>query len=159
MHERTLNTLDELEKADWFGSVGKMDSESALVLSSWGEAIESCSSDDWQNLLLEASNRYTEQLMKNSMERFRQWNSIVDEVKPVTMDLVKRKIAKVSMENQLPKIFEDTVNWDMLHLAMEAEFADVYPPGFFASQGYWYVHGHFPCGWKGNFPEGELVIF
>ena len=42
---------------------------------------------------------------------------------------------------------------------MEAEFADVYPPGFYASQAYWYVKGHFPCGWQGEFPNGTLIIY
>jgi hypothetical protein len=35
----------------------------------------------------------------------------------------------------------------------------VYPPGFFASNAYWYIKGHFPCGWEGEFPKGTLVIY
>jgi hypothetical protein len=59
----------------------------------------------------------------------------------------------------LPEIFEDTVRWDILHVCMEAEYADVSPPGFFASQAYWYVQVHFPCGWTGSFPDGKLVLY
>jgi hypothetical protein len=73
--------------------------------------------------------------------------------------LVKQKIAPVVVSHQLDKTFEDTVQWDILSVAIEAEYADVYPPGFFASQAYWYVHGHFPCGWQGDFPDGTLMIY
>jgi len=65
----------------------------------------------------------------------------------------------VVRENDLPKAFEDTVQWDIIHLCMEAEYADVYPPGFYASQGYWYAKGHFPCGWQGEFPLGTRIIY
>jgi hypothetical protein len=159
MHDRTKKTFEELEKAQWFQKVGQKDTQVAIVLSSWEEAIKSCASSAWQNLLLEAANQYTEKLASISRERFRQWNVIVREMKAVTTPLVDRKIAQVVKENQLPKVFKDTVEWDILHLAMEAEYADVYEPGFFASQAYWYVQGHFPCGWEGAFPEGKLVIY
>ena len=159
MHPRTQATLEELERAEWFRSVGVKDTEAAVVLSSWAEAVESCASDAWQDLLLEAANRHREQLLQKDKERFRRWNEIVREVKPSVLALVARKIEPVVREHSLPKVFGDTVNWDILHLAMEAEYADVYPPGFFASQSYWYAHGHFPCGWQGEFPAGKLVIY
>lgn len=159
MHDRTRATLDQLEHIEWFRSVGKHDTSNAIVLSSWSEAIEHCKSDSWQDLLQEAQNQYFDQIWRRDKEFTRKWNSIVDEVKPITTALVERKTLNVVKTHQLPKIFLDTVNWDILHLAMESEYADVYPPGFFASQAYWYVQGHFPCGWKGDFPKGKLIIY
>jgi len=84
---------------------------------------------------------------------------IIQEMKRMTIPLVTAKIAAVVAEHGLPKVFADTVQWDILHLAMEAEFADVYPPGFYASQAFWYKEGRFPCGWEGEFPKGRLVIY
>lgn len=159
MHERTRATLEQLEQADWFHAVGQKDTDVAIVLSSWDEAIASCASIEWENLLLEASNRYCEKLAQLAPGRFQQWNTIAEELKVVTIPLVARKIDQVVREHALPKVFEDTVQWDILGVAMEAEYADVYPPGFYASQAYWYVKGHFPCGWQGDFPEGILVIY
>jgi hypothetical protein len=159
MKEQTLATLKKLENADWFCSVGNKDTESAIVLHSWKEAAESCSSPSWRDLLLEASNRYTEKLASLSKGRFNEWNNIVKEVKKLTVPLVAAKTERVVRENQLPKTFQNIVNWDILHVAMESEYSDVYPPGFFASQAYWYVKGHFPCGWNGQFPDGKLVIY
>jgi hypothetical protein len=73
--------------------------------------------------------------------------------------LVLRKTKAVVEANHLPRGFVDTVQWDILRLCMEAEYADVFPPGFYASQAYWYMQGHFPCGWEGEFPQGRLTVF
>jgi hypothetical protein len=160
MHPRTIATLEELEQASWFSRVGiKKDSTTAIVLASWPEAIEYCSSPEWDDLCNEAQNQYCERLVERSMKRWERWNDTVDEVKKVTIPLVNRKIAAVVRAHNLPEIFAAQVHADITSLLMECEYADVYPPGFFASNAYWYVNGHFPCGWSGGvFPKGQLVI-
>jgi hypothetical protein len=159
MHPRTVATLDRLENASWFSCVGVKDTDAAIVLSSWQEAIEQCSSLEWENLSLEALNQYRERIVERSRERFEQWNEIVEEVTKTTVPFVRRKIEAVVREHGLPKVFEDLVQWDMMGVCMEAEYADVYPPGYYGSQAYWYVKGHFPCGWQGDFPKGTLIIY
>src|ERR1700733_2705297 len=159
MHPRTIATLDRLEKAAWFSCVGIKDTEVAIVLSSWKEAIDHCSSLEWRDLCLEADNQYCERLAKRSIERFREWNEVVIELKKLTIPFVKNKIEAVVREHNLPKIFEGMVQWDILGVCIEAEYADVCPPGWSASQAYWYVKGHFPRGWQGAFPEGNLIIY
>lgn len=159
MHPRTEATLEKLRQPQWFRCVGVRDTDSADVLSSWAEAIEHCSSIEWENLCLEAANQYRERLAERSPEQFKKWNDIALEIKPAAHALVQEKTKQVIEENNLPTVFLDTVDWDIVHLCMEAEYADVYPPGFFASQSYWYVKGHFPCGWKGEFPKGKLIIY
>jgi hypothetical protein len=159
MHGRTIATLDELENAAWFSRVGVKDATAAIVLSSWDEAIEHCGSVEWENLCLEAYNQYHQRLAERSPERCAKWNDVVVELQKTTIPFVRRKIDAVVREHSLPKVFEDTVQWDVLAVCMEAEYADVYPPGFYASQAYWYVHGHFPCGWRGEFPKGTLIVY
>lgn len=159
MHPRTIATLEKLEQADWFTVVGVHDTDAAIVLSSWQEAIEHCGSIDWENLCLEAANQLRERLLERSRERYALWNDLVNEIKPVVVPFVQRKIEPVIRKHDLPQMFENTVRWDILHLCMEAEYADVFPPAFYASQAYWYVKGHFPCGWSGTFPDGKLIIY
>jgi len=159
MHPRTLATLEQLKNGDWFSRVGIKDTDAAIVLSSWPEAIGYCSSIEWENLCLEASNQLRERLLKTSKDRFVKWNDIAIELKKTTRPFVRQKIEPIVREQRLPKMFEDTVQWDILGVCMEAEYADVVPPGFYASQAYWYTKGHFPCGWEGEFPEGKLIIY
>ncbi|MFC3107888.1 hypothetical protein ACFOFO_07930 [Undibacterium arcticum] len=159
MQQRTISTLDELDGIEWFSNIGKHDSDHPIFLISWEEAMESCESAAWESLCQEAANQYRARLIERNVERFRDWNALAREVKQVTVPLVLRKTKGVVNSNHLPKEFIDTVQWDILHLCMESEFADVFPPGFYASQGYWYAKGHFPCGWNGDFPNGRLIVF
>jgi len=155
----TSKTLDDLKGVEWFRLVGVRDTDRAIVLNSWYEALENCGSPEWQDLCLEAANQYCERVAERSPIRFQSWNTIVKEIKAVTIPLVKQRIDRVVRENDLPKVIEDCVQWDILHLCMEAEFGDVFPPGFYASQGFWYKAGHFPCGFRGGFPDGQIVVY
>ncbi len=159
MHPRTAVTLANLERASWFSRVGVQDATAAIVLGSWAEAIEQCTSKEWENLCLEAMNQYRERLVERSSERFEKWNVLVDELKKTTIPFVRRKIERVSRLHKLPRAFEAAVQWDILGVCMESEYADVYPPGFYGSNAYWYIKGHFPCGWRGEFPKGQLVVY
>ena len=144
MQSQTIEMLDALENAEWFSRVGTPNAPVAVVLSSWAEAISHCSALEWENLCLEAANQHRQRLREKSPERLREWNSIVRAVKPTVESLVRDKIDAVVRGHGLPKVFEDTVRWDMMHTCMEQEFAEVCPPGFYATQAAWYLAGHFP---------------
>ncbi len=159
LNQKTISTLNELENAQWFLNVGHIDSDYPAYLNSWTEAIKSCESEQWEALCQEASNQYRARLQERNPDRFREWNATVKKVKEVSIPLVLKKTHQIVECNKLPKGFIDTVQWDILHLCMESEFADVFPPGFYASQAYWYVKGHFPCGWDGEFPNGKLIVY
>jgi hypothetical protein len=159
MHPRTIATLAEIEGVKWFSNVGRRDSDRVAFLATWQEAVASCASEPWEELTQEAANQYTSRLAERDTERFNKWNEIVKEVKKLTVPLVLLKTEEVVQANKLPRVFVDTVQWDILHMCMEAEYADVFPPGFYASQAHWYLRGHFPCGWQGDFPQGRLIVF
>lgn len=159
MHPRTIATLDQLRREDWFRNVGVRDTELADVLSSWDEAITSCASLDWENLGLEAANQYRERLLERDRRAMSTWNATVDLVKPAALALVREKTRAVIEANQLPKVFLNNVNWDIVHLLMECEYAETYPPWFYASKAYWYLNGHFPCGWRGPLHGGRLLVY
>ena len=159
MHSRTITTLDRLERASWFSRVGINEGSDVAVVRSWSDATHHCDSSAWEDLQGEALNQYRECIARRSRERLQFWNGLVDEVKEISQPLVGRKIAAAIRENNLPEIFSIQVNYDIIGVCMEAEFADVSPPGFFTSLGDWYVRGHFPCGWWGMFPQGRLVIY
>lgn len=161
MRFETSENLRQLEDAPWFARVGRHDDDTkvAVVLTSWREAVEYCSSLEWENIRLEIANRFRERLLAVSTERFCKWNEVVDEIKPVTMDLVRRKIAPFVLEHDLPKDFGDAVDWDILHLCMESEYVDLVPPGFYSGLAYWYANGHFPCGWQNGVPRGRPIIY
>ena len=160
MHPRALLTLEHLDENEWFTQVGlKGDIADARILSSWQEAIDHCSLIEWQNTRLEAANQYRERILKVSKERFVSWNEIAREVRKVAIPFASRKIQSVVRENNLPAVFGQAVEWDVIHVCMEAEYTDVVPPGFYSGLCYWYTVGHFQCGWEGGFPGGRPIIY
>jgi hypothetical protein len=159
MKPRTTATMARLEAADWFAHVGAPGGDTVLVVPSWEGAFASATSAEWPDVQLEAANRYRERLFDRDRDRFKRWNDVVDEVKPMTMALVTRKLAASRRPEPWPTRFVGAVQWDVLHLAMEDEYHDVVPGSFYTSLGEWYVQGRFPCGWQGDFPEGKLIIY
>jgi hypothetical protein len=81
MQLRTIAALDQFERLPWFLRVGLKDGANVANVTSWPEAIEQCSSFDWEDLRLEALNRYRTCIAERSMARLRLWNDTVDEVK------------------------------------------------------------------------------
>ena len=130
-----------------------------MAVTSWPEAIRLCDTIEWEDLRLEALNQYREYIVRRSKERWEMWSETLREVKKITKPLVARKIATVIRAHALPEIFTIRVDHDIIGFCMEAEYADVCPPGFFTHIGNCYLYGHFPCGWWGVFPEGNLVIY
>lgn len=163
MQPGTIATLERLEASDWFTNVGTWrgieDREKIELVSSWSEAIDHAGSIHWENLRLEAVNQHCQRLLSLSPNRFKQRNDVVRMVKPTAEKLVREKIDGVVSDPDQLKALETVVRWDVVNLCLECEYADVYPPGFYASQAYWYTIGHFPCGWEGDFPEGRLILF
>lgn len=155
----TLATVEQLQNVEWFRNVGKVDVALATVVSSWDEAMTHCDSLEWENLTLAAANQLRRQIRQVSNERYQKWNAIVDDTHKYLVPLVAEKCQKVIAMHHLPKQFLDAVNWDIGHLLMEAEYSDIVRPAFFAGNAYWYVAGHFPCGWEGQHPNGRPIIY
>jgi hypothetical protein len=161
----TLATLRQLEEADWFKRVGQCLIDEGeitvpvVIVSSWEEAMEQCSSNEWGLTLNELTNSYCRELVRKSPEDFRTWNERAKAVKTLSGPLVKAKFAPVRIEHNLSEEFEGMVHAQVAMVFMEAEYAHVIPPASFSKLAFWFVNGHVPCGWKGEFPNGNLIIF
>jgi len=129
------------------------------VLTSWDEAIQHCASDRWQHLQLEASNQYRERLLERDRSEYLKWNEIVGALKLVTIPFVDARLAILARQENLPSVFRDMVQWDILGVCWEAEFSHVCEPGWYAGNAFWYMNGHFPCGWLGELPGGRPIIY
>ncbi len=150
MNAQTASALDVLEKADWFARLGVKDTETAQLLSSWQTAMKHCDSGSGRNFGLDAINQFGLLVRAKAEECFNRWNDVVRGLEPAVKTLVKKKIEKVIREHNLPqKPFELMVYKGILRTCIELEYRDIHPPGFFASLAWWYIRGHFPCGWKG----------
>jgi hypothetical protein len=142
----TIAALDKLDEVLWFESVGRSEFENVVQLHNWSDAADcACSrlSRDFRN---ERGNLLSESVAAKSTVRFQQWNEIVRIVKPFVTALLHDKADKIISPNGLFGDVLHALNWDILHLCIECEYADLVDPGYFHATAFYYSRGHFPCG-------------
>jgi hypothetical protein len=150
---------------DWFANVGgDFDLELPMPVSrvkTWGSATRKANSLKWENTTLEAQNHmlgcahaYEEHVCK--------WNEIVKMHQQHTVSHLEEKVWKPWLEdNGLDLRLVDSFSWDMLGVLREASFRELFEHDvdFFGQLLRVYAAGHFPCGWKGRYPSGTLIVF
>ena len=155
----TIATLDDLESVEWFRNVGRGAAEHARTLRTWAEAEPYVTSVASENARIVSSNAYRERLFAASESALEEWNARVDLVSGLVNALVADKAEAYARRNGWPIRALDIIRWDILGLALEAEFSRWVPPSFYAQLGFWYRSGHFPIGWDGDPSDGMLVVY
>ena len=153
--------LQRLEEANWFTHVGEPTTiKDAVQVKSCKQAEEYFTSEDWQDTTLEAANRLSAACMRlHPKWSAKRWDELVTKIKDFTEPLIEGKITRLMREQDFTQVLEDWVKWDILAYCKEQEFSGELASGFFSRLGDIYIAGHYPCGWIGKYPLGELVIF
>jgi hypothetical protein len=105
----------------------------------------------------EAQGGLTEYLASTCPAQFQSWNSLVIDAKEIFNARVRPFVASFSTEHNLSKQFENCVEWDVIGAVMETSYERFKPPVFFRRLLDVYDQGHFPCGWRGQWPSGTLI--
>ncbi len=161
----TLITLKQLEDSDWFKRVGRYIVDEGeitvpvVIVSSWEEVMERSSTSEWGLVLNELTNSYCRDLANKFPDHFRTWNERARAVKTLSKPLVKAKLDPVREQHGLSEVFVNTLHAQVAMVLMEAEYSHLIAPASFSKLAFWLVNGHVPCGWKGEFPNGNLVIY
>jgi hypothetical protein len=153
--------IGRVSEAEWFHSVGKpIDHLDILRAHSWKEAGQYYSSPSWEEFAIEAVNE-----LKAIGYRLRpnrsvpEWNRIIAQIKRKIEPLVRNRVVQLIREQMVPEAIENCVKWDLLAYCRASEFRDEAPESLYLKIGEWYMAGHFPCGWIGDYPKGKLVVF
>lgn len=56
-------------------------------------------------------------------------------------------------------IWEYTVEAHVAFIATEIAVSHLSPSTLLRDMWYWYHRGHWPCGWEGNWLQGQLIVF
>ncbi|NJK44559.1 MAG: hypothetical protein HC933_09980 [Pleurocapsa sp. SU_196_0] len=158
------NTAAILLEVKWLNRVNQFDAKDIEFSSkiercpSWDSAIKEVMDRNWRNIKLEALNQTSSFLDAKFRKEYQSWNNVVDEIDIVVDQIFTQNPihldATLPMEN-LKKI----VRSDITRVLIESAWSDYLEPKFFAAIGFVYVKGHFPCGWRGVFPDGKLFVY
>ncbi|WP_261643484.1 hypothetical protein [Erwinia mallotivora] len=81
------------------------------------------------------------------------------------------KTAKVFFKNNILKLIPDLdgfdnilmkqcIEWDIVHYLVEDAYKDKLKSDLlFFELLYFYESGYIPCGWNGEWPSGQLIVF
>ncbi|MCR8984426.1 hypothetical protein NW801_04925 [Brevibacillus laterosporus] len=114
---------------------------------------------NWDNLKLQIRNSLTSSLHENWREEYREWNNITMEAKSILNNGVLKKLSTHVQENKLGNSVYESIEWDLLCAMMEYAYSPYVEPGFHSELIKVYESGHIPCGWKGTWSQGSLLIF
>ena len=158
-----MSISGRVEAIRWFSSVGSRLPESLNAANvrarSWKEAVELCDSDCWEGTVTEAHNELTEHLDRVCRSEFQQWNVHIGEVKAHFEQSAWETMENYVATLALPDVVVDCVKWDTMHAVMVERYEKWSPPLFFLELLTVYEAGFFPCGWEGNWPDGNLIVY
>lgn len=160
MTPRTAAFLQAMAKAPLLTHVGKSppDGVHGERVASWSEALDPERQANWNNVKLDARGDLTSFLAHHHRERNRAWNQITGELRPRVLELCTPICEAAVRTQEHQKSLLAAVSWDLLAAGMEYEYADLRPPGLYDRLVSIYEVGRFPCGWRGDYPEGSLEI-
>lgn len=156
--------LDRIRRIKWFKNCGrktKYDINFEIVyVNTWEQAKSYYSELVWEDTTLEAHNRLTEFLHSKYRNEYSKWNSLIKETKLFIEKEVTPILEILKEENGLDQIFIDCVKWDIIGAIMEESYRKCKNrPTFFLTLLSIYEGGNYPCGWEGEWPDGNLVVF
>lgn len=160
------NVATRVRKIDWFANVGKplkLDLTMQVErVADWKTAARETSARAWENAQLEASNQLTAWLSDNATKAYdTKWDRLIDEHKAkVIKPLMKSALDSFAKKDKLPREVLQAVETDILFALMENSYLSTgHHCFFFLELLTVYETGHFPCGWSGNWPSGNLLVF
>jgi len=155
--------FQRLAKIRWFSKCGQKPEgnfgfDNLEIAANWEVAKGYLTSLNWENATLEARNKITEKLSSKYQNEFQYWNKLTNEARDRLTKEIMPQIIAFQEHNVLPDRFNKCVRWDILAAVMETTYKRCLSPGFFSKLLAIYEDGHFPCGWRGEWPQGNVIL-
>lgn len=159
MKSVTAKHLKRFEDATWFANVGKLMKDHVL-LATWDQAIKHADGDHWMEEIGGMANHFGGILDREHYDRRRDfWNLLIKEMSIAAKPLVEAKLAAHQRYFKGKENAERSL-LDIVRLScMEREYSDVVPPGYFHMLAELVIAGRFPCGYNGEYPHGQLIVY
>jgi hypothetical protein len=162
---KSTDVPSRLRRIKWFCNCGEPLTVKLTApvrqVPNWQRAIESSRSTDWENAKLEAYNQLTGWLAENVPREFKNWNKLVKKFKATVIHpVVEPQVLAVFRLQKIDERIVTSVTYTTLGAVMENAYLHTgHKAFFFLELLEIYEAGHFPCGWRGEWPAGQLLVF
>ncbi|MGC5327303.1 hypothetical protein [Brevibacillus sp. SYSU BS000544] len=158
------NILQRVENIKWFANCGNRIDENFSINFSyakdWEDAKSSCKNSTWENTSMEARNILSSFLHKRYLSQYSNWNKISKEARAFVNSKVEHQLIGLIENYSIDEKIIQIIKWDLLNAIIEHSYKDCKNrPTFFLYLLDVYEQGNFPCGWRGSYPNGELIVY
>ncbi len=167
----TILKIQELKALNWFSSIGEYQLEAVSRVYSWQEAVDLLDKEDewgsycYGNFVLNLQNEVSRAKAFFETGSFRpyesNWNECVESAREHTTAMRKDVIEPKLKEFGSPSIAAPASIIESLSVSflMAVESLPRIDNLYISKIYKYWADGHFPCGWRGEYPDGELVVF
>jgi hypothetical protein len=155
--ERVHVVCEQLRHAKLFSRVGmELAAEDVARVSTWSEAVDQAiASEDARH---EAAQDLGGRIRSARPAEYEDWNKIVVPTRAVYVEHLEPSIV-ATLAAHGAEGAASAVRWLVVNGFMEKAYSHVIEPGFFTRVLALFASGYFPCGWAGEWPAGQLVVF
>ena len=148
---------------DWFTQVGgELDDraqENWVKCNSWEEALHECQTNHWESIVSSSSNimyAYILDLPDGQIAKYETFHPLFSKIVGEIADRAQLFVG-LPQDRIIP--IRTRITWDIAHYLYSCEFIEYFEHSFPFRLGESYLQGRFPCGWRGVFPYGQLVVY
>lgn len=158
------DTLSNLVDNQWLTNIGKTPNLDIALrydkVNSLEEALKNLESTRWENTTLEALNFLSVYLHQNYREEHSKWSVYLSEGNLFLMNNIVPELERLQWTLGLPQFVIDSIKFGILGAYMETTYSGMnHKSSFFKELVKVYASGHLPCGWKGKYPKGYLLVY
>ncbi len=153
---KTNEFLEQLNSANWYLNAGQaMDNiDTTVFAASWSEALTYYRSESFDSASLESLNEISLFLHQKHRAEYEYWNEKIRAIKAKVIPLSERKIKEAVKLGHAPSTILKVPVWsELMGCCIALEYAEFFHSEYYEKVRYFYLSGHFVCGWKGDVPE------
>ncbi len=114
----------------------------------------------WESTRYLARGDVTEYLSKNSPEAYnKNWNVLATEARNEILPKIEPVVLKKLLQFKIPESAYRSIRTDIINTLLVLSYRDYFTSELFENILSVYAQGFIPCGWDGEYPEGNLIVF
>ena len=173
MSQEFENALTErVKRADWFSKVGTGELPDYVRVANWTTALSELEKNSYVNAETTSTNKFRETVAKEYRAKARgpewtvewktfceKYNAVMKRSRALAEELAAATIAKVPLEKE---VSEKVVRhfWECLMVTLgTAELFGDDAEHLNRTFVELFLEGYFPCGYRGKYPNGKIVVY
>lgn len=155
--------MERLKNVPWFENCGMMNATSQFEISyakDVSNVVKHCSSTRWANLLLDKWQDVSTYITVFRVQTKYRWNDVVTVIKNDILPSISDHVIKEwNSKYEESEYIKRKINSNLLFFLALYAFLEYKEEPFYNELLNIYEQGYFPCGWKGTYPNGKIIIF